>query len=255
MSGIFYFILPSPPLDYYQITYIASDFQHFPIWINLHSERGCELNCYKRLRCSANLLLCSFKHEMLFPLRKLSENFLHLEISLIAQLIYQMQKKTYTNKSIHSNITHDNLAAVGGSIIVWPTVRCCVLQGDFSLRTTQVLQECRGQRKSQKEQGETQRTQEHTPNWCNQNSQLRAELHLTVQSEKKVGLTPLLNLLNAMRVTSASTLHFTCHLVDSYTWEWIWNPPLFSAVLFVFNFLLYQVPTDIKFHFLSRRVI
>lgn len=145
---MFSFILPSPPLCQYQITYIASDFQHFPIWINLHLERGCELNCYKRLRCSANLLVCSFKHQMLFLLRKLSENFLHLETSLIAQLIYQMQNMTYTNEGIHSNTSP---AAVRGSVILWPTVRYCCLQGYFSLRKTQLLQECRMQGKSQKQ--------------------------------------------------------------------------------------------------------
>ena len=46
---------------------------------------------------------------------------------------------------------------------------------------------------------------------------LQPALHLTVQSEKKMGLTPLLNSLNTAGMTSPSMLHFTCHLVDSYT--------------------------------------
>lgn len=101
---------------------------------------------------------------MLFLLRKLSENFLHLEISLIAQLIYQMQKKRYTNEGIHSNTAPGDLAAVGGSVVLWPTVRCCLLQGDFSLRKTQLLQGCRMHEKSQKQQREKQRTEKCTPN-------------------------------------------------------------------------------------------
>ena len=57
-----------------------------------------------------------------------------------------------------------DLAAVEGSVVLWPAVRCCLLQADFSMRKTQLLQGCRTQGKSQQQQGVKQRTEERTPN-------------------------------------------------------------------------------------------
>lgn len=77
---------------------------------------------------------------MLFLLRKLPENFLHLGISVIAQLVYQMQKKPQTNEGISRHTTAGFLAAAGGSVIPWPTARCSFHQGAFSERNLAVAE-------------------------------------------------------------------------------------------------------------------
>lgn len=45
-----------------------------------------------------------------------------------------MQKKPQTSEGIPCPTTAGDLAAAGGSVIPWPTARCCFRQGAFSER-------------------------------------------------------------------------------------------------------------------------